>query len=53
MSAEPTPEREPEPQELELELPGASSLLISWLLIAVLALIVIIGLLMLAMRSAG
>ncbi len=47
-----TPEgAEPEAQDAELPAPG--SLLTSWLLLVVLALLVIVGLLMLAMRSAG
>ncbi len=51
MTPDPTPGSEPEPQEAALEQSGP--LLASWLLLLVLALVVIIGLLMLAMRSAG
>jgi len=44
---------DPEPQTEGDETPETSSLLLSWLLIVSLALLVIVGLLLLAMRSAG
>ncbi len=42
-----------DPEQDGEEPPEAGSLLLSWLLLVSLALIVIVGLLMLAMRSAG
>jgi hypothetical protein len=44
---------EPEPDPQDAALPSTGSLLASWLLLVVMALVVIVGLLMLAMRSAG
>jgi hypothetical protein len=48
---EPWDDQEPQPDDAERS--ETSSLLLSWLLIVSMALIVIVGLLLLAMRSAG
>lgn len=51
MITEPWDDQEPQPDDAEGS--ETSSLLLSWLLIVSMALIVIVGLLLLAMRSAG